>query len=71
MAKKNDLGATGEFPDGQLNKNDEGELRLGVGIEGKNVIIDFGKPIEWIGMPKENAIEFANILIANANNIPD
>lgn len=71
MAKKTELGATGEFPDGQLHKDDEGELRLGIGIEGKNVIIDFGKSIDWIGMPKANAIEFANMLITNANKIPD
>lgn len=71
MAKKTELGATGEFPEGQLNEHDEGELNIGMGIEGKNLIVDFGKSIEWIGMSKQQALQFADFIIKNANKIED
>ena len=45
-------GATGEFPHGKLNHNDEGELAMIVGAdEAKGVVfIDFGKSIRWFAM---------------------
>jgi hypothetical protein len=63
------LGATGEFPDGKLNDDDEGELRLMISKEGDNVRIDFGKPISWLALPKEDALTFANLLIKRAEEL--
>ena len=51
------LGATGEFPQGKMNSEDEGELRLGVTADKGNVVIAFGTPVTWIGLPPKVALE--------------
>lgn len=61
------LGATGEFPEGKLNKSDEGELRLAVTAKDGNVIIAFGTPVTWMGMPPESARTLANSLLKQAD----
>lgn len=63
------LGATGGFPQGKLNGTDEGELRFAVGEEGGNVVIRFGGTVSWLGMPPEQAVSFAEVLIAKARQI--
>ena len=63
------LGATGEFPDGKIDQHDEGELNIGMRVEGENVIIDFGKPVVWLGFPPEVARNMAAMLIEHANRI--
>lgn len=60
------LGATGRFPDGKLNDDDEGELRTLITTEGNNVIIDFGKPVAWLALPREDAIALGMLLIEKA-----
>lgn len=62
----NKLGSTGEFPEGKLNGSDEGGLRFAVGQEGDCVSIAFGKPVAWLAMPPEQAVAFAELLIAKA-----
>jgi len=52
------LGETGKFPDGKLNENDEGEIRLGMTVKDGVLIINFGKPIEWIGLEKKQVKEW-------------
>lgn len=56
------VGATGEFPQGQLNEDDEGELRIGIGndVESKTVIVNFGKKVAWIGLDKASALQVAD-----------
>jgi hypothetical protein len=63
-----ELGATGKYPQGKLNDDDEGELCIAVAADKAKqvVVVDFGKPVHWLAMPKANIIEFANILIAKA-----
>jgi len=58
------LGATGKFPQGKLNEDDEGELQIGVAkdAEGK-IIINFGKPVAWIGLDAQSALGFAKTII--------
>jgi hypothetical protein len=63
------LGATGNFPDGKLNPEDEGELRAAVGIGEGHVIVNFGKAIGWLALNPEEAIAFAELLIKKANTI--
>lgn len=53
MNKKAGLGATGEFPQGEVHPSDEGELKLAVGHHVGKVFLSFGKPVGWFaGDPK-------------------
>jgi hypothetical protein len=61
------LGATGRFPKGKLNADDEGELRMAVTHNEGNVEIHFGKPVAWIGIPPAQAIEFARAIMEHAH----
>ena len=58
------LGATGEFPKGKLTNDDEGELKMAVGIHPQTgkVIVDFGKPVAWIGMDARDALQLASFI---------
>jgi hypothetical protein len=61
-----EFGATGEFPEGKLTENDEGEIRFGVANTAGKVVLDFGKPVAWLGMNPQQAVDLANVLISNA-----
>lgn len=67
-ANKGPFGATGKFPYGKLNDDDEGELTLGVAYDKLDgvVRIEFGTPVAWIGLTPPQAIEFAKALLTNA-----
>ncbi len=67
-AGKVELGATGNFPHGKLNKHDEGELRLAVAWDNEAglVRIEFGKPVAWLGLYPPEAIEFARLILKHA-----
>jgi hypothetical protein len=60
------LGATGQFPEGKLADNDEGEIRVAIGQQNGKVVIDFGKPVAWIGFTPEQAEEIAVTLREHA-----
>lgn len=66
------FGPTGRFPDGKITETDEGEIQLGITHtpEGK-VLMEFGKPIHWIGFTKEQAINIAGNLLKHANAIAE
>lgn len=57
------LGATGKYPQGHLNPNDEGEIRFAIGEENGKIIMNFGKPIAWIGFTPEQAKEIVQSLL--------
>lgn len=59
------LGATGRFPEGRLNDDDEGEIRVAIAADPKRqtVVIDFGKPVAWIGFTPDQAREIGELLI--------
>jgi hypothetical protein len=62
------LGATGEYPDGKIGENDEGELRFAIAADpatGK-VFIDFGKSIRSLGLTAKQASDFADMLVAKS-----
>ena len=67
MAEK--FGRTGDFPHGKLNGSDEGGIRFALGEDGGNVVINFGTPVAWLGMPPEQAVALAEMLIAKARII--
>ena len=61
------LGATGEFPQGKLNADDEGGIICAVSIEGDKVRIDFGpKAIAWVSIDPDGAIAFASAIVDKA-----
>ena len=63
------LGATGDFPRGKLNADDEGALRLAVGVKDKTVMIVFGKEVAWLGLDKAQALAFAESIRQRAEEI--
>jgi len=64
------LGPTGNFPDGSLNKDDAGELAIGVTTsQGNVVIIAFGTHVSWVGMPPDKAIAFAELIKMRAEEL--
>lgn len=66
MTRSNPLGATGAFPEGKLNEEDEGELRFAVGTENGEVVLVFNTPVAWMGMTPEQAVKLAGVLVAKA-----
>jgi hypothetical protein len=62
-------GPTGDFPQGKLNESDEGGLNILVTTQKGNVIVAFGKPVAWIGLPPKDAIELANMIIRKAKGL--
>lgn len=58
------LGATGRYPDGSLGADDEGELAMRMARDERGYVhIDFGKPVTWFALPREQAIEFAKLML--------
>lgn len=65
-AKELGLGATGRYPAGKLNEDDQGELRAAIGVEGDKLTIHFGKPVTWLALTPEQALGLARVLTTNA-----
>jgi hypothetical protein len=59
-------GALGDFPEGQLTKSDEGSIQFAVGIEKGKVVLDFGTPVQWVGMNPQQAADLASSLLSKA-----
>jgi hypothetical protein len=60
-------GPTGEYPQGKLGSDDDGELTIAFSYDHGNIRIDFGTPTEWIAMSPEHARELANLLRYHAD----
>lgn len=55
------------LPPGRISNDDEGEIMLRVGKDERGVvIIDFGKRVSWVGMPVDQAREFATVILLQA-----
>lgn len=65
------LGATGKFPAGKLNHNDEGGIMIGVTSKDGRVVIDFGKQVTWVGFTPEEAMQLAAIIVKRATEAMD
>jgi hypothetical protein len=65
------VGATGAYPYGKLDADDEGELRIALATDQQNGVIRvvFGKPIGYLGLPSLEARGLANMLIAKADEL--
>lgn len=67
LRRELELGATGDFPLGKLNADDEGALQIAIGRDEKtNVVLNFGKPIAWVAMPPQDAVNFALTVLGHA-----
>lgn len=59
-------GPTGEFPDGQWDPTDEGELAIGITTAKGKVVINFGTEVRWLGLQPQEAVDLAEKLIESA-----
>lgn len=57
------------YPRGKFCEDDEGELQMRICMQDKTIIIDFGKPVTWLGLAKKDAVNLANSLLEKANSI--
>jgi len=60
------LGPTGDYPRGSAGPTDDGGLKLGITNWEGVVRLDFGTPVAWIGLPPDEAIEFAKLILKYA-----
>lgn len=67
--RPDDLGATNRFPRGKLTDDDEGGIRLRVAARGGVVVLDFGKPVSWIGFPPQEARDLCDSILKHARSI--
>lgn len=65
--------ATPKFPAGHINADDDGELAFAVAADLRRnvVIINFGKPVDWIGLGKKEVLMLANLLHDKAKQLHD
>lgn len=56
------------WSDGRLGGEDDGDLAFAVGPhpDEELVVVDFGKPVTFIAMPPQQAVELAQVLIKHA-----
>lgn len=64
-------GPTGKYPQGKLDRDDDGELRFRVGADHANrlVHIDFGVPTTWLALPPRLARVLADMLRVKADEV--
>lgn len=58
---------TNQYPRGKLSEDDEGVLEIKIAERDNTIIIDFGKPVVWLGMPVDQAESFANLILAECS----
>jgi hypothetical protein len=61
---KGELGATGNYPNGQYSSRDEGEIQFAVAADAAKqvVLVDFGKPVHSLGLTPDQAVELADLI---------
>jgi len=57
---------TDQFPDGKLRPDDEGSTMIKISHEKGRVVIEFEEPCAWIGLPAEQALGLAELIVAHA-----
>lgn len=60
-----------EFPEGRLSGDDDGSITFKIGADEEKyvVAIEYSKPVHWVAMPPQQAMEFAQLLIKRARSI--
>jgi hypothetical protein len=51
------------YPEGKITPDDEGELQIRIGDVKGQIVLDFGKPVTWIGFPPMMAMNLAENII--------
>lgn len=59
-------GAIGDHPMGKLTASDEGAIQFGVTVKDGKVVLDFGTPVQWVGMSAQQAADLASTLLKRA-----
>lgn len=59
-------GPTGDYPQGKLNEDDEGGLKMAISSESGCVRLDFGKKLEWFALPPDDALMLASVIAKHA-----
>lgn len=61
------------FPAGKMHQSDEGELAFAIAHDDRKgvVIIKFGKPVDWLGLRKQDAIQLSQLLLEHANQLKE
>ena len=62
-------GATGKHPNGRITAKDEGEVRMVVASHDGVIVLDFGKPVAWIGFTSKEARGLAELLLKHADQV--
>lgn len=57
------LGPTGEYPNGKLGSDDQGELTIAIGAEDGLVKLEFGTPVAWLAVSPSDAATIAASLL--------
>ncbi len=60
------IGPTGDHPEGKMRPDDEGGIGVAVSREGDNVILTFGKPVNWIGLHKSQVVAVCSAMLNQA-----
>jgi hypothetical protein len=65
---KREIGPTGTFPDGKISPDDQGGMKVAIGIDSTRRLIrlEFGGPVAWMAIPPEAALELALLLTEKA-----
>jgi hypothetical protein len=65
------MGATGRYPYGKMSDADEGELAVALATDVRNGVVrmEFGKPVAWLALPAAHARQFAQMLLAKADEL--
>ncbi len=65
------LGATGRYPQGKVDAEDDGEIRMALAADHRASIIriEFGTPTAWLGLPATEARQLAALLIEKADEL--
>jgi hypothetical protein len=61
--------AVKNYPRGQLNAADEGALLIRIAVQDRTIIVDFGKPVMWLGLDASTARALGEKLIARADDV--
>ena len=60
--------AVPKFPRGKIHKEDEGELSFAIAVDPRTntLVIHFGKPVDWMGLSKADALHLSKMLAEKA-----
>lgn len=58
-----------QYPRGKLNADDEGKMEMALTVYNGVMIVNFGKPVKWIGLDYYHAIAFAEAILERAKEI--